>query len=138
MLKYHNNYILAVVSLYPVTKTYSSGSTIMFTGIRSSNGLNSTSLADIRNKGYFTCDKSGLYWISISITTHTPASRVDMYKNGGLLEYMYQQHVTNENLMTFASLEHLSKGDTIMIKAATSLYIHGSRYSVLSVFQITT
>lgn len=55
-LKYPNNYISAVVLLYSVNKTYLSGLTIMFTNIITSNGLNSTLLADIQNKGYNTCD----------------------------------------------------------------------------------
>lgn len=66
-----------------------------------------------------------------------PASEVILYKNTSVLQFMYQQHVSSENLMTFASLQKLSKGDTIMAKAAKSLYIHGIKSSVLSVFQLT-
>ncbi|CAC5389434.1 unnamed protein product [Mytilus coruscus] len=137
-LKYHNNYILAAVSLYPIDKDYSSGSTIMFTSLRTSNGLNSTRLADIRNKGYFTCDKDGLYWISISIVTHTASGQVHLYKNSKLMNVINLQHETSDELTTFASLERLSISDIIIAKAGTKVGIHGNQYSVLSVFQLTT
>lgn len=111
----------------------------MFTGIKSSNGLNSTRLADIRKKGYFTCDNDGLYWISIAITTHVSSTLVNLYRNGDLLQYMNHQHVsTAEDLKTFSSLERLSKGDTIKAKVGGAMVVHGFHYSVLSVFQLTT
>lgn len=111
----------------------------MFTGIRTSNGLNSTRLADIGNKGYFTCDKDGLYMISVSIITHTTSGRVYMYKNGSVLNriYLHNAHDSDVKTTTFNSLERLSKGDTIILKASTTLYVYGSSYSVLSVLQIT-
>lgn len=110
----------------------------MFTGIRTSNGLNSTRLADIQNKGYFTCDHDGLYWISIAITTSKGSQRIDLYKNGNFLEYMYLEHVTSTELGNFALLERLSKGDTIIAKATGTITIYGKAHSVLSVFQLTT
>lgn len=110
----------------------------MFTNIRTSNGLNSTHLTDIRNKGYFACEKDGLYWISISLTTHTASALVNLFKNGNMLENMHLQHETTDELTTFASLERLSIGDTIIAKAVTGVIIHGSGNSVLSVLQFTT
>lgn len=110
----------------------------MFTGIKTSNGLNSTRLADIRNKGYFTCDKNGLYWISVSIITHTKSARVDLFKNASLLNYMYLQQLTSDELTTFVSLERLSAGDTISVKSGGTTHIHGNQHSVFSVFQLTT
>ncbi|CAC5389432.1 unnamed protein product [Mytilus coruscus] len=126
------------VSLYPFDKTYSSGSTIMFSGIITSNGLNHTRLADFQNKGYFTCDKDGLYLISVSLTSPTKSARVDLYKNDNILQYMYLQHVASDELTTFAALERLSIGDTIIAKAGTTVHIHSTYRSVLSVFQLTT
>ncbi|XP_063410657.1 CAP-Gly domain-containing linker protein 1-like [Mytilus trossulus] len=128
------------VSLYPVYKTYSSGSTIMFNGIRSSNGLNSTRLANIRNKGYFTCDNDGLYRISVSLMTKTAGCRVDVFTNNSLRNHIYAHNVHDSdfNTMTFDSLERLSKGDTIILKAGSTVLLYGSSYSVLSVLQITT
>lgn len=110
----------------------------MFNNLRTSTGLNSTRLADIRHKGYFTCDQDGLYWISISLIVHTASSRVDLYKNSNVLNYIYLNYVSYHDMTTFASLERLSVGDTIIAKAGTTVEIHGRYNSVLSVFQLTT
>ncbi|VDI58908.1 Hypothetical predicted protein [Mytilus galloprovincialis] len=127
------------VSLYPVHKSYSPGSTIMLTGIRSSNGLNSTRLADIRNKGYFTCDHDGLYFISFSLMTHTSGDRVDLFRNNSVMNYMYLHngHDSDYKHTSIVLLERLSKGDTLIAKAGTTVKIYGNLQSVFSVFQLT-
>lgn len=131
--------IPAAVSLNPVEKTYLPGSTIMFTNIKTSNGLDNTHLTDIRNKGFFTCVNDGLYRISVSLLTNTAQGRVILYKNGSVMNiiYMHDAHNADVDHTTFDSLVRLSKGDTIIIKASSTLYVYGKTYSVLSVLQIT-
>lgn len=112
----------------------------MLTGIRTSNGLTSTRLADIQNKGYFTCDNNGLYQISVSLMTYTVPSRIDVYKNSRLVNYIYLRsgNGATTRQTTFVLLEHLSKGDTIILKAGTKIGVYGDGYSIISVLQITT
>lgn len=111
----------------------------MFTGITASNGLNSTRLADIRNKGCFTCVKDGLYRISASLMTNTASGQVSLYKNNSAINYLYLGDSTGSgpSHTTFDTLVRLSQGDTISLKAGTKLYVYGNQNTVLSVLQIT-
>lgn len=124
-------------SLYPVEQTYKSGSIIMFNSIRTSTGVNNERLADIRNKGYFTCDKPGIYLIAISLVTHSPGIIVFLYKNSLGVKEIRLTHDSTDETTTLTLLLQLNVGDTLKMRPASDVYIHGKGCSELTILKIT-
>ncbi|CAC5421364.1 unnamed protein product [Mytilus coruscus] len=126
------------VSLYPVDQKYTSGSIITFNGIWTSTGINSARLVDIRNKGYFTCDKPGIYLVAISLVTHTTSKTVTLFKNTISMKQISLTHDTIDETTTLTLLLQLNVGDTLSLKAVGDVHIHGYTYSELTILKITT
>lgn len=110
----------------------------MFTGIRTSNGISSAGLTDIRNKGYFTCDKPGIHLVAISLVTHTPSKSVRLYKNNQFIKYIYLTHENSDETTTLTLLLHLNHGDTVSLIVNGDVLIHDKEECELTILQITT
>lgn len=110
----------------------------MFNSIRTSTGINNERLADIRNKGYFTCDKQGIYFIAISLVTHSPGKIVRLYQNSLFVTQIKLTHDTIDETTTLTLLLQLNVGDTLSLKAVNDVPIHGYKYSELTILKITT
>ncbi|CAC5400068.1 unnamed protein product [Mytilus coruscus] len=107
-------------------------------GIRTSIGINSVRLADIRNKGYFICEKPGIFLIAISLVTHSPGKIVKLYKNSLFVTQIRLTHDYIDETTTLTLLLQLNIGDTLSLKAAGDVHIHGKEYSEQTILKITT
>ena len=105
---------------------------IRFLDVKIANGIHNTDL--IRNSGIFTCENSGLYLISVFITTKTKNSEYLVNKNTDTIA-LGDSSITNYYQTTSATvIEHLAENDTISVHG--NLYVYTGYNSCLTILQI--
>jgi hypothetical protein len=105
---------------------------IQFTDVKIADGIHNTDL--IRNSGIFTCENTGLYYISVYIGTNNKHGRYDVYKNTNWIAGGFSS-LTDYYATTYVTvIEHLTVNDTI--SATGDVTVFGGCYSCLTILQI--
>lgn len=69
--------------------------------------------------------------------THSPGKIVKLYKNSLVVNQIRLTHDSTDETTTLTLLLQLDVGDTLKVKAAGEVYIHGKGYSELTILKIT-
>ncbi|XP_063408829.1 uncharacterized protein LOC134692308 [Mytilus trossulus] len=101
-------------------------------------GINS--LAIFKTTGLFLSEQSGLYFISVTIDSHTPSGSFSIYHNSAIVinAYVYDKASgSNEadHSSTAVSAVFLNEDDTLSVKTVGSLFVH-SIYSCMTIIKI--
>lgn len=116
-------------------KTYAATFTgvIPFTGIKTTHGLNN--IDSIKRDGIFTCEKTGLYLITVYVMTNNHAGNIQIEKNNDVIAYGFFSIGAHYTTGSATVISHLDVDDKISV---TSYHIHvyGYYQSCLDVLQI--
>ena len=94
-----------------------------------------------KHSGKFTCEKAGLYHISVVVTSNTDRAAYSIYRNDDLLllKVYIATHTANawEHTGTGVIAIKLYVGDTISVKKELKdMHVYGSMYSCLTIVKI--
>lgn len=94
-----------------------------------------------KHSGKFTCEKAGLYHISVVVTSNTDRAGYSIYRNDDLLllKVYIATHTGNawEHTGTGVIAIKLYVGDTISVKKELKdMHVYGSMYSCLTIVKI--
>ena len=119
-----------------VSSSSTRSGTIPFPSKQAANGI--SGLSTFLSSGTFTCETSGLYLISATIDSYTQSSYFYIYKNSSYIIKTFIGTWYTGNYYTPATgvaTVELSVGDTVTIRAGTSMYIN-SAYSCVTILKL--
>ncbi|XP_063398954.1 uncharacterized protein LOC134683577 [Mytilus trossulus] len=125
----------AVLSAWTSGATLPPSTVIPFNTVHTSHGIHD--LMSIKNDGKFTCEKSGLYLISVFVTTSSNSNGYfDVYKNEKLISRAFRH--PHLYLLTFTAIvtERVQTNDTVYVKNGQEMDVYGGTYSAFSIIQI--
>ncbi|CAC5362902.1 unnamed protein product [Mytilus coruscus] len=140
-LQIHSMSNRAALTVCARSKTYSSGTTIIFPYVQTSYGVSSSIRSALGNSGKFKCEKAGLYLISAYLMTGT-ASYVELsvIKNGYMISALSFPEITagaKYRTSTFLTMQSLNINDALEIQTSHNVNIYNDRYSCLSILQLS-
>jgi len=115
-----------------VGSSYDANGVIKLTDVKIADGIHNTD--SIRNTGIFTCEKPGLYLISVFIQTNAKHSRYYVRKNNNEIADGYSSITDYYETTSVTVIEHLTVHDTISVTG--ELYVFSSHESCLTILQI--
>ncbi|CAG2196858.1 unnamed protein product [Mytilus edulis] len=125
-----------VLSAWLSGETVASSAVIPFKQVHTSHGIND--ITSIGNEGKFTCEKSGLYLISVYVATNANAAGYyyHVYKNNQRVATAYRHPQSYIITVTVIVAERLQTNDTVYVKNAQQMYVYGGSKSAFSIIQI--
>ena len=105
---------------------------IQFTYVRLAVGIHNTD--SITNSGIFTCEKAGLYLISVYIVTNTHHGSYVLHKNSKVIADAFASLTDYYQTASTTVVEHLAVSDTISVRGG--LYVYDDYESCLTILQI--
>lgn len=127
---------VAVTSCSSGGKT-SYGEVIKFDNVVTQTGLNG--ISEFKTTGKFTCEKAGLYLISVHIASSVSGAAYHIKQNNVLLSHVYVgDHPSYDWSYTGTGTVtvQLQSGDLVWVQAGSSFYVYGGWYSCMSFVKI--
>ncbi|XP_071122613.1 putative leucine-rich repeat-containing protein DDB_G0290503 [Mytilus edulis] len=124
-----------VLSARTSVGTVAASAVIPFKQVHISHGIND--ITSIRNEGKFTCEKSGLYLISVYVATNANAAGYYyVYKNNQVVATAYRHPQSYIITLTAIVTERLQTNDTVFVRNGPEMYVYGGSESAFSIIQI--
>lgn len=123
-----------ILSAWLKAAVYMACQRIQYGNIEVANGIHN--ISSIKNSGVFTCEKDGIYHISVYITTNTLHSRFLVLKNGKWFAEVFFSFESRYQTGTTVFVTNMTVGDTFEIEAQTDIYIYGLHESGLTITQL--
>lgn len=115
--------------------TVTSFAVIPFKIVRISHGIHD--LTSIWNEGKFTCEKPGLYLISVYVATNVNSNGYFfVYKNDQAIAEVYRHPQLFVITLTAIVSERLNINDTVYVSNGPEMYVFGAYDSTFSIVQI--
>ena len=120
------SFVVATVYLYTKaqdTKSYGTGSEIMFSGVILSNGG-----IQSPDAGHYTCPENGIYYISITcIKTHSTNLNIKVMKGRVKVIECFDESSVNQWIsITVSALVHCNKGELISLVGGGPGSVYGA------------
>lgn len=106
---------------------------IRFDQLRSHVGI--ADLSTIRSTGKFTCEKAGLYQVSVVINTPTDHARFSTHVNGNLVSTLSVSTDNHVDTGTSVIAVELQAGDVVWVQADTDIHVY-FHWSCMTVVKI--
>ncbi|XP_071122918.1 putative leucine-rich repeat-containing protein DDB_G0290503 [Mytilus edulis] len=115
--------------------TVAASAVIPFKRVHTSHGIND--ITSIRNEGKFTCEKPGLYLISVFVATNAnDAGYYNVYKNSQVVAIAYRHQQSYVITFTAIVTERLQTNDTVFVRNGPEMYVYAPYESTFSIIQI--
>lgn len=125
------------MTAHPLTSN-TNGGIIKFEDITFSVGINN--LALYKGTGKFTCEKGGLYLISVSIFSTTNNAAYYIYLNGNVISYTRIAYLSSrpsmEHTGTAVVALQLRHNDSVWVYYPTTYHIQGSLWSTFTIIKL--
>lgn len=134
----HLSYILisVFITARPLSGLYDAGRIITYDSVEPSNGIKN--VTSFQTSGIFTCEKRGIYQISVFITTNTHNSRFNVYKNKLYIAEIFNSFENFYSTGTTIIVTEMEVSDTVFVKAidVASMVYNGNYESGISIVQL--
>lgn len=114
--------------------SYKVGQRIKFGNIEVANGVQN--ISSIKESSLFTCEKHGIYFISVYITTNSIQSRFLVLKNGKRFAEAYYSFGSQYQTGTTLFVTNLNVSDTFEMVANSDMYVYGIYESGITITQL--
>ncbi|CAG2211844.1 unnamed protein product [Mytilus edulis] len=124
------------ITARPIAGTYTAGQILTYKSVELKNGIKN--VTSFQTSGIFTCEKRGIYQISIFITTNPHTSRFIVYKNKDLITETFSSFDSFYSTGSTIVVTQMKVGDTLYVKAITvASYVYNGNYeSGISIVQL--
>ncbi|XP_071122919.1 uncharacterized protein [Mytilus edulis] len=117
------------------SETVAATTVIPFKEVRTSHGIHD--LTSIRNEGKFICEKSGVYLISVFVSTNTDNNGYYyVYKNNEYIAKAYRHPKSYYLTFTAIVTERLQTNDIVYVQNGPEMLVFGGVQSAFSIIEI--
>lgn len=128
-------FFVAVLSAHASGGTVSSFAVIPFKHVHIANGIND--LTSVSREGKFICEKSGLYLISVFVSTFKNSNGYFIvYKNNDTIMTAFRHPQSYVLTATAIAIEQLEISDTVYVLNGPEMHVYSGTYSVFTINQI--
>ncbi|XP_071123385.1 uncharacterized protein [Mytilus edulis] len=123
------------ITARPIEGNYNAGQIVTYESVELKNGIKN--VTSFQTSGIFTCEKRGIYQISIFITTNPHTSRFIVFKNKNYIAETFSSFKSYYSTGSTIIVTQMEVGDTILVKAiSVASYVYNSYESGISILQL--
>ncbi|VDI45166.1 Hypothetical predicted protein [Mytilus galloprovincialis] len=123
-----------ILSARLLRASYKGGQRIKLGNIEVANGVQN--ISSIKESSVFTCEKHGIYFISVYITTNSIQSRFLVLKNGKTFAEAFYSFGSQYQTGTTLFVTNLNVSDTFEMVAYTDMFVYGVYESGITITQL--